>query len=184
MFTHATLLSRFSRRIPLLEGLNLLAGVHDDRPRDVEWLTGACLLLRSDALHSVGPLSEQWFMYAEDLELCHRLGGAGWRLVHLPSVQVLHHMAASTHSAHATSTAWAVALHDYYRRDICHGAISGVMWRLVFAAQLVSRSLYYRLRARRAQMSSDREGANSWTREARGFAASAIDILRGSSPSA
>jgi N-acetylglucosaminyl-diphospho-decaprenol L-rhamnosyltransferase len=182
MFTHATLLSRFSRRVPLLEGLNLLSGIHDDRPRDVEWLTGACLMLRRDALDSVGPLSERWFMYAEDLELCHRLDGAGWRLVHLPSAQIVHHMAASTDTATATSTAWAVALHDYYRRDISNGPIARMAWRLVFAAQLLSRSLYYRLRARRARMSSDRERTNSWMREARGFAASAIDVLRGTRP--
>jgi N-acetylglucosaminyl-diphospho-decaprenol L-rhamnosyltransferase len=183
VFTHATLLSRFSRRVPLLEGLNLLAGVHDDRPRDVEWLTGACLMIRRDALDSVGPLSEQWFMYAEDLEFCLRLGRAGWRLVHLPSAHIVHHMAASTDTPAATSTAWAVALHDYYRRDICHGAISGMTWRLVFAAQLLSRSLYYRLRALRAQLSSEPDQRNMWTREARGFAACVRDILRGSLPS-
>lgn len=183
MFTHATLLSRFSRRAPLLEGLNLLAGVHDDRPRDVEWLTGACLMIRHDALDSVGQLSERWFMYAEDLEFCLRLGRAGWRLVHLPSAHIVHHMAASTDCSTATSTAWAVALHDYYREDICHGAISAVLWRLVFAAQLLSRSLYYRLRAVRARWSSQPALSNSWTREARGFAASVMDILRGSAPS-
>jgi N-acetylglucosaminyl-diphospho-decaprenol L-rhamnosyltransferase len=182
MFTHATLLSRFSRRVPLLEGLNLLAGIHDDRPRDVEWLTGACVMIRHDALDSVGPLSEQWFMYAEDLELCLRLGRAGWRLVHLPSAHIVHHMAASTDTPTATSTAWAVALHDYYRRDISNGPIARMAWRLVFAAQLLSRSLYYRLRSRKARMSSDRGQANSWLREARGFAASAVDVLRGIRP--
>jgi GT2 family glycosyltransferase len=182
MFTHATLLSRFSRRVPLLEGLNLLDGVHDDRPRDVEWLTGACLMIRHDALDSVGPLSEQWFMYAEDLEFCLRLGRAGWRLVHLPSAHIVHHMAASTDTPTATSTAWAVALHDYYRRDISNGPIARMTWRLVFAAQLLSRSVYYRLRSRKARMSSDRGQANSWLREARGFAASALDVLRGTRP--
>jgi N-acetylglucosaminyl-diphospho-decaprenol L-rhamnosyltransferase len=182
MFTHATLLSRLSRRIPLLEGLNLLAGIHDDRPRDVEWLTGACLMLRHDALDSVGQLSERWFMYAEDLELCLRLSRAGWRLVHLPSAQIVHHMAASTDTPTATSTAWAVALHDYYRRDISSGPAARMAWRLVFAAQLLSRSLYYRLRARRARVSLDRERTNSWMREARGFAASALDVLSGTRP--
>jgi N-acetylglucosaminyl-diphospho-decaprenol L-rhamnosyltransferase len=182
MFTHATLLSRFSRRLPLLEGLNLLTGVHDDRPRDVEWLTGACLMIRHDALDSVGALSEQWFMYAEDLELCLRLGRAGWRLVHLPSAHIVHHMAASTDTPTATSTAWAVALHDFYRRDISKGPIARMAWRFIFAAQLLSRSLYYRLRSRKAWMSSDREQTNSWLREARGFAASAIDVLRGTRP--
>jgi N-acetylglucosaminyl-diphospho-decaprenol L-rhamnosyltransferase len=182
MFTHATLLSRWSRRTPFLEGLNLLAGIHDDRPRDVEWLTGACLMLRHDALDSVGQLSERWFMYAEDLELSLRLSRAGWRLVHLPSAHIVHHMAASTDTPTATSTAWAVALHDYYRRDISTGPVARTAWRLVFAAQLLSRSLYYRLRARRARASLDREGTDSWMREARGFAASAIDVLRGTRP--
>lgn len=183
MFTHATMLSRLSRRVPLLEGLNLLNGVHDDRPRDVEWLTGACVMLRHDALDAVGGLSERWFMYAEDLELCLRLRRAGWRLVHLPSSRIVHHMGASTDPALPQGTAWAVALHDFYRTDICAGLVAGLLWRLVFAGQLISRSMYYHARSVVASLRCGRASSQVWAREATGFAACAIAVLRGSPPS-
>jgi N-acetylglucosaminyl-diphospho-decaprenol L-rhamnosyltransferase len=180
IFTHATMLSRLSRRIPALEGMNLLLGIHDDRQRDVEWLTGACLLLRRDALDAVGLLTERWFMYAEDFELCLRLHRAGWRLVHLPAARMMHHMGASADPDDAPSTAWAETLHDFYRTDISAGIFADIVWRAVFASQLLSRSMYYLLRARRSP-DSDSGGSISrqaWLREARGFAASARAVLR------
>ncbi len=179
MFTHATMLSRFSRSFPILEGLNLLAGIHDDRPRDVEWLSGACLMLRREALEEVGRLSERWFMYAEDFELCLRLHRADWRLVHLPAARILHHMGASADPAKAQNTDWAVALHDFYRSDIGAGLIADRLWRAVFASQLLSRALYYRLRAWHTRRTPDHLSTRlAWLREARGFFACAAAVIR------
>jgi N-acetylglucosaminyl-diphospho-decaprenol L-rhamnosyltransferase len=181
MLTHATLLSRLSRGLPFLEGLNLIAGVHDDRQRDVEWLTGACFLVRRNALDAVGGLSERWFMYAEDLELCLRLRRAGWRLAHVPSAQVVHHMGASADRTKPPSTAWAVTLHDFYRTDISSGVIADLFWRGVFASQLVSRAAYYRLRSATGRRSAPKASA-AWQREAAGFIACAVAVLRGAAP--
>ena len=182
MFTHATLLSRLSRRIPMLEGLNLLNGIHDDRPRDVEWLTGACLMVRRAALDAAGGLSERWFMYTEDVELCWRLHSAGWRLVHLPSARVVHHMGASADSTKPQDTAWALTLHDFYRTDLSPHAAADVLWRCVFASQLGSRSLYYRFRSTQAARRSEPVASAAWAREAQGFATCAVSVLRGAQP--
>jgi N-acetylglucosaminyl-diphospho-decaprenol L-rhamnosyltransferase len=182
MFTHATMLSRLSRTLPFLEGVNLLRGIHDDRPRDVDWLTGACLMLRREAFAAVGGLSERWFMYAEDFELCLRLRRSGWRLVHLPSARIAHYMGASADAGKPQSTAWAVTLHDFYRTDICAGPVADLTWRAVFASQLLSRSLYYTLKSRQARRSSDPASASAWLREATGFATSARSVLRGERP--
>lgn len=64
---------------------------------DVEWLTGAAMLVRRSALESVckqedtGPFDERFFMYSEELDLCHRLRLAGWRIVYDPAALVLHY---------------------------------------------------------------------------------------------
>lgn len=62
---------------------------HDER-RDVGWLTGACLMVRRQALEQAGPLDDNIFMCFEDLEWCMRLRSAGWRLEYVPSSQVVH----------------------------------------------------------------------------------------------
>lgn len=65
-----------------------------DRPdgeiQPVDWVVGAALLIRREALHQVGPLDEEFFMYSEELEWCYRLKAQGWEVVYLPTAQVVH----------------------------------------------------------------------------------------------
>lgn len=57
---------------------------------DVESVTGAFMLMRANALAEVGGFDEQFFMYAEDLDLCLRFIESGWRVRYWPGVEVLH----------------------------------------------------------------------------------------------
>jgi N-acetylglucosaminyl-diphospho-decaprenol L-rhamnosyltransferase len=63
----------------------------DDATQDVDWLVGACLMIRREAYAQVGQLDERFFMYSEEVEFQHRLREAGWRVVYLPAAQVIHH---------------------------------------------------------------------------------------------
>lgn len=67
----------------------------DDRSpemeQEVDWLTGACLLVRAEVLRSVGLLDERFFMYSEELDWCRRIAAAGWRIVYLPQAVVMHY---------------------------------------------------------------------------------------------
>ena len=78
-------------------GRRLLAGRPDFRARGVDWLAGACLMVRreviaGDARHvPVGLLDERIFLFAEDTEWCYRTRRAGWEVVYDPRVTVLHH---------------------------------------------------------------------------------------------
>jgi GT2 family glycosyltransferase len=60
------------------------------RSRQVEVIKGACLMLRQEALDEVGLLDESYFMYTEEVDLCYRLGQAGWELWWVPQAQVVH----------------------------------------------------------------------------------------------
>jgi N-acetylglucosaminyl-diphospho-decaprenol L-rhamnosyltransferase len=57
---------------------------------DAEWVSGACLMVRSVAFSSVGGFDEGYFMYVEDLDLCWRLRRAGWRVRYEPGAEVRH----------------------------------------------------------------------------------------------
>ncbi len=67
-----------------------------NRPRKVGWLSGACLLVRRQAVEEVGLFDENFFLYFEDIDLCVRLRKRGWQLVFDPEVTVLHAGGAST----------------------------------------------------------------------------------------
>lgn len=59
-------------------------------PTDVEALLGACLFIRRETLEQVGPMSEDYFFFLEETDWCWRIRDAGWRVVHLPGVHVIH----------------------------------------------------------------------------------------------
>ena len=66
------------------------------RARDVDWVSGAAIWLRRRALDAVGGWDDGYFMYVEDVDLCWRLRGAGWRVAYEPSGRVVHVQGAST----------------------------------------------------------------------------------------
>jgi len=63
----------------------------DDVVQDVDWLYGAALMARREAIEQVGPMDEGFFMYSEELDWCRRFREAGWRVVYLPAAQIVHY---------------------------------------------------------------------------------------------
>ncbi|MEW5901075.1 MAG: glycosyltransferase, partial [Acidobacteriota bacterium] len=60
------------------------------------WLSGACLLLKRDAVEAAGLFDERFFLYFEDIDLCRRIKDKGFRLVYFPAVKVTHVGGAAT----------------------------------------------------------------------------------------
>ena len=63
---------------------------------DVDWVSGACLLMRSELLHGVGFLDERFFMYCEDVDYCFRAKRLGWNIQYHPAATILHHIGGSS----------------------------------------------------------------------------------------
>jgi N-acetylglucosaminyl-diphospho-decaprenol L-rhamnosyltransferase len=62
----------------------------------VDWIDGACLMIRRAALDEVGLFDEQFFIYSEDEDLCFRLRKHGWTICYSAKGIARHHGAAST----------------------------------------------------------------------------------------
>ena len=58
--------------------------------REVDWLFGACLMLRRSTLDTVGLLDENIYMFCEDIDLCYRIKKAGWKIYYVPQAVVQH----------------------------------------------------------------------------------------------
>jgi N-acetylglucosaminyl-diphospho-decaprenol L-rhamnosyltransferase len=63
----------------------------DDEVQEVDWLVGACLMIRREAIEEVGLLDERYFMYSEELDWCYRAKRKGWKVVYLPTARVVHY---------------------------------------------------------------------------------------------
>jgi hypothetical protein len=84
--------------------------------RDVEVLSGACMLIRASALD--GRLfREDFFMYGEDIDLCQRLRAAGWRMRYVGTAEVAHRGGATSRRARTkTRVAGVVSMAQLLRR--------------------------------------------------------------------
>ncbi len=59
-------------------------------PIAVDWVLGAAMIVRREALAQVGPLDEGYYMYAEDIDWCYRLKQAGWQVAFVPQATIVH----------------------------------------------------------------------------------------------
>ncbi len=56
---------------------------------NVDWLVGACLLLRRDLFRELGGFDERFFLFFEDIDLCRRIHALGKKVIYLSSLKVL-----------------------------------------------------------------------------------------------
>jgi GT2 family glycosyltransferase len=60
-------------------------------PRKVDYVEGACMLVRPQAFKEVGGLDEGYFMYAEEVDWCYDMRQAGWEVWYQPEARIIHH---------------------------------------------------------------------------------------------
>ena len=60
-------------------------------PVDVDMVSGAGLMAKRKALEQVGLFNTDYFMYAEDLDLCYRMKRSGWKVCYLGKATIVHH---------------------------------------------------------------------------------------------
>jgi len=68
---------------------------------EVDWVTGASVMVRSAALRETGLFDDGFFLYFEEVELMHRLRARGWTVRHVPESRVIHREGSSTGIADA-----------------------------------------------------------------------------------
>jgi GT2 family glycosyltransferase len=131
--------SRLRRMLPRLQvsQRNVLDGTND-RPAAVDWVSGACMLVRRDALARVNGFDERYFLYWEDADLCKRLRVVGYTVRYAPTATAIHRVGHSSRTARASSIR---AFHDsaylYYSTHVARGALHPK--RLVARALLSAR---------------------------------------------
>jgi len=64
--------------------------------RDIECLSGACMMLPRALIERLQGFDENLFMYGEDLDLCARVGAHGYSLYYLASEVIYHHEGAGS----------------------------------------------------------------------------------------
>lgn len=69
------------------------------QPREVDWVSGAALLIREEALAEVHGLDPAFFMFCEDIDICWRVWEAGFKVSYWPAAVITHKIGSSTSKA-------------------------------------------------------------------------------------
>ncbi len=69
---------------------HLLMDYDHEAPRKVDWILGACMLVRREAIEKVGAMDERFFLYFEDIDWCYRMKNHGWSVYYVPSSVMIH----------------------------------------------------------------------------------------------
>jgi N-acetylglucosaminyl-diphospho-decaprenol L-rhamnosyltransferase len=85
-----TFLNRFLGQSRTMREYLMLDWDHQDT-RTVDWVLGACFVMRREAIEKVGLLDDGFFVYYEDIDWCYRAWRLGWRVYYYPIVSVWHY---------------------------------------------------------------------------------------------
>ncbi len=131
-FVRAFGLVRFSARWPrLFFDFHLHKQPLPDQPIEVEATSGACMLIRREAMQDVGDWDEGYFLHCEDLDLCMRFRQKDWKILFVPNVRIFHDQGACSRTRPIF-----VEYHKhkgmirFYRKFFRH-QYPGVLWPLV-----------------------------------------------------
>ena len=111
----------------------------------VDWLSGACLLVRRDAFLAVGGFDERYFMYWEDADLCRRLRNRGFEIRYVPAAEAVHQVGRSSRTARRASIrAFHASAYLYYATHVAPGSLNP---KRPIARALLGARCWWRLRS-------------------------------------
>ncbi|MDR2507640.1 MAG: glycosyltransferase family 2 protein [Candidatus Accumulibacter sp.] len=98
-FVRAFGLHRFSSLCPeLCRDFHLHRQALPDKTIEIEAISGACMLVKREALEDAGLWDEAYFLHCEDLDLCMRFRKKGWKILFVPRARFDHALGACSHS--------------------------------------------------------------------------------------
>ncbi len=89
---------RLGRWLPVFRGVEVDAGSLGNGVETVEAVSGACMLVRREALVAVNYLDEGYRMHCEDLDLMYRLAEKGWHCLFVAQASCVHQQGKSSSS--------------------------------------------------------------------------------------
>lgn len=73
---------------------------------DVDWVSGAAMVIKKECLEDIGDFDEGFFMYCEDVDICKRARDKNWRVIYYPPVRIIHFMGGSIKYVPRSAVIW------------------------------------------------------------------------------
>lgn len=89
LFLRRTVLGKIFPRAKALRE-HLLMDYDHEQTREVDWILGACMMVRRKAIDKIGLMDERFFLYFEDVDWCYRMKQHGWKVFYVPGSMMIH----------------------------------------------------------------------------------------------
>jgi GT2 family glycosyltransferase len=132
----------------------LLGSWKHDKARAVDWILGAFMLVRREALDKADPLPEEYEIFTEDMEWCYRFWQAGYEVWFSPAASITHH---GNRSGSKRPPNWRVQLTHHGKYEFCRRHYGQITARFILLCDLVAYTLRHWRYAVQAAMGSGQE---------------------------
>lgn len=98
----------------------LLNYLDENQTHEVDGVSGSCMLIRRDVTQQVGLFDEHFFAYQEDADYCFQVKKAGWKIIYLPTAQMVHFggQGGSRVQPYRSIYEWHRSYYLYYRKNL------------------------------------------------------------------
>lgn len=141
---------------------------HNLTPSPVEAISGACMMVRRAVFEAVGGFSRDYFMYAEDLDLCYKVARAGFTNYYIGQATIVHHGGKSSQQRRVNQ--WATVMKFRAVQRFCaktRGRAYGFCYRLAIGCSAVGRLAFIALAYPFFRLRSDtralRNASSKWS---------------------
>jgi GT2 family glycosyltransferase len=108
--------------------------------RDVDWVSGAALMIRRETLEQIGGFDEGFYMYCEDVDLCYRANQAGWRVAYFPDSVIYHIIGRSSDQVPARATYYFhTSMYRFYKKH--YARATPLLVRPLIVPGLIARAI-------------------------------------------
>jgi hypothetical protein len=131
LFGRSTLLTRLfpGATVTRRNVVNPLESRHPEDSVEVDWVSGACMLVRRTAFEQVGGFDPRYFLYWEDADFCRRLRAAGLRTRYRPDARVVHTVGRSSRTVQRLAVrAFHESAYLYYSTHVARSAWHPARW--------------------------------------------------------
>lgn len=136
-------------------------------PAEVEVISGACLMLTQTTFQKIGQFSDDYFLYAEDLDLCYKSRLKGFKNYYAPDAVIVHHGGGSSRQNQSVFSTVMMRESVYRFLKKFRGVGYGAAFRASVAAGALGRLmlllLLFPIRAIRGDAATARDGIRRWT---------------------
>jgi len=148
-FVRAFGLARLSRYWPsLFNDFHLHFQPLPQAPIQVEAISGACMLVKRDAIDDFGLMDEGYFLHCEDLDLCMRARAHDWQILFVPDAPIVHHKGGCSREQ-PIFVEWHKhrGMVRFYRKHFRHQYPTGLMELVTFGVWLRFAAIASRIQA-------------------------------------